>query len=48
MLADGCWLDRDIKKLLHSAPFRTVELDEFYFEKAPRTHGYFYKGGATR
>ena len=48
LLGDGCHLDRDIKSLVKGTPFGTVELDEFYAEKTPRTHGYLYRGIATR
>jgi SAM-dependent methyltransferase len=47
-LADGCRLDRDIRALLAAQPFASVRLDEFYLEKVPRTHGYLYRGLATR
>ena len=47
-LADNCHLDRNVRELLGRQPFRSVELDEFYMERTPRTHGYIYKGEATK
>jgi ubiquinone/menaquinone biosynthesis C-methylase UbiE len=47
-LADGCHLDRNIKALVCSQPFATVEVDEFYMGEVPRTHGYMYRGIATK
>jgi ubiquinone/menaquinone biosynthesis C-methylase UbiE len=47
-LADGCHLDRDIRRLVETQPFRQVEVDEFYLEQAPRTHGYLFRGVATK
>jgi len=47
-LADGCRLDRNIRQLVATAPFRAVECAEGYVEKTPRTHGYLYRGAATR
>jgi len=31
-----------------SQPFASVQVDEFYIEKTPRTHGYLYRGVATK
>jgi ubiquinone/menaquinone biosynthesis C-methylase UbiE len=47
-IGDGCRLDRNIKELVKAQPFSSVKIDEHYLEKAPRTHGYLYKGAATR
>ncbi len=47
-LGDGCRLDRDIKGLVTALPFASVQVDEFYLEKSPRTHGYLYRGIATK
>ncbi len=47
-LADGCHLDRDIRALVTAQPFASVEIDESYIEKAPKTHGYLYRGIATK
>jgi ubiquinone/menaquinone biosynthesis C-methylase UbiE len=47
-LGDGCRLDRNIKELVVAQPFAKVEIDEFYMEKVPRTHGYLYRGIATK
>ena len=47
-LADGCHLDRNIKELVVAPPFAAVEIEEFYLPKVPRTHGYLYRGIATK
>jgi ubiquinone/menaquinone biosynthesis C-methylase UbiE len=47
-LANGCHLDRDIKALVAAQPFASVEVKEFYLERRPRTHGYIYRGVATK
>ena len=47
-VADGCRLDLDVRGLLASQPFESVEMDNFYMEKTPKTHGYMYRGTATK
>jgi SAM-dependent methyltransferase len=47
-LANGCHLDRDMKALVAAQPFAAVEVEEFYLERTPRTHGYLYRGVATK
>jgi ubiquinone/menaquinone biosynthesis C-methylase UbiE len=47
-LGDGCRLDRDISALVRAQPFASVGIEEFYLEKTPRTHGYLYRGIATK
>jgi ubiquinone/menaquinone biosynthesis C-methylase UbiE len=47
-LAGGCHLDRDMRALISAQPFAFVQLDEFYIEKTPKTHGYMYRGVATK
>jgi ubiquinone/menaquinone biosynthesis C-methylase UbiE len=47
-VGDNCHLDRNIRELVRSQPFRSVEIDEFYLEKSPRTHGYIYRGVARK
>jgi ubiquinone/menaquinone biosynthesis C-methylase UbiE len=47
-LAGGCHLDRDMRALVSAQPFASVQLDEFYIEKTPKTHGYLYRGVATK
>jgi hypothetical protein len=29
-------------------PFASVEVEEFYLERTPRSHGYLYRGMATK
>jgi ubiquinone/menaquinone biosynthesis C-methylase UbiE len=47
-LGDGCRLDRNIKELVATPPFSSVETKESYMEKAPKTHGYVYRGIAVK
>jgi len=47
-LADGCHLDRNMKELVAAQPFSSVEIKEFYLERTPKTHGYLYRGVATK
>ena len=47
-LADGCRLDRNIKELVAAQPFSSVEVNEFYLERTPKTHGYIFRGIATK
>jgi ubiquinone/menaquinone biosynthesis C-methylase UbiE len=47
-LAGGCHLDRDMRALVSAQPFVSVQMDEFSIEKTPKTHGYMYRGVATK
>lgn len=47
-LGDGCRLDRNIQALVAAQPFTSVEAREFYLEESPKTHGYMYRGVATK
>jgi ubiquinone/menaquinone biosynthesis C-methylase UbiE len=47
-LGAGCHLDRDIRELIATERFSTLEVTEFYLERVPRTHGYVYRGIATK
>lgn len=47
-LANGCHLDRNMKALVAAQPFASVKVEEFYLERTPRTHGYIYRGTATK
>ena len=47
-IGDGCRLDRNIKDLVTAQPFSSVEIDEVYLEKTPKTHGYLYQGMGIR
>ena len=47
-LADGCHLDRNMKELIAAQPFSSVEVEEFYLERTPKTHGYLYRGIAVK
>ena len=46
--ADGCSLTLDVPGVLATQPFSSVEIDHFYMEKTPKTHGYMYRGEATK
>lgn len=48
LFGDQCQLVRNIRELVKQQPFRSVELDEFYLEKTPKTHGYIYRGVAIK
>ena len=37
-----------MRALVSAQPFASVLVDEFYLEKTPRTHGYIYRGTATK
>ena len=47
-LAAGCHLDRNMKALVAAQPFSSVEVEEFYLEWTPKTHGYLYRGMAVK
>ena len=47
-LANGCHLDRSMRELVAAPPFASVEVEEFYLERTPKTHGYLYRGIATK
>ena len=47
-LAHGCRLDLDVRGVLESQPFRNVDIESFYMENTPRTHGYMYRGVAVK
>jgi ubiquinone/menaquinone biosynthesis C-methylase UbiE len=47
-LANGCHLDRNMKALIAAQPFLSVEIEQFYLEGMPRTHGYIYRGHAVK
>ena len=47
-LANGCHLDRNVKALVAAQPFASVEVEEFYLERTLKTHGYLYRGTATK
>jgi ubiquinone/menaquinone biosynthesis C-methylase UbiE len=47
-LGAGRRLDRNIKELVATPPFSSIVCDEFYMEKSPKTHGYMYRGIATK
>lgn len=47
-VGDGCRLDLDVRALLETQPFDSVETENFYMEQTPRTHGYMYRGVAVK
>jgi ubiquinone/menaquinone biosynthesis C-methylase UbiE len=47
-LGDGCRLDRNMRELVQGNPYAAVEIDEFYLEKMPKTHGYMFRGKAIK
>jgi ubiquinone/menaquinone biosynthesis C-methylase UbiE len=48
LFGDGCTLTLDVPELLSTQPFHSVELDSFYMEATPKTHGFMYRGVATK
>ena len=48
LVADGCRLDRDIGSLIAEQPFAHIQLDQSYLPGVPWTHGYTYRGVATK
>jgi ubiquinone/menaquinone biosynthesis C-methylase UbiE len=47
-LGDGCRLDLDVRQALASQPFQSIQVDNFYLENSPQTHGYIYRGAAVK
>lgn len=47
-LTNACHLDRNMKALVAAQPFASVNVEEFYLERTPKTHGYLYRGMATK
>ena len=45
-IADGCNLNRDMKALIQSVGFDFERLETFYVKKAPKTHGFTFRGVA--
>jgi SAM-dependent methyltransferase len=48
LVGDGCRLDLDIRKCVTSPPYRSSAIDSFYLPGVPRTHGFVYRGVATK
>ena len=48
MIGDGCTLTLNLRDLFTTLPFSKIEIDNFYMEKTPKTHGYMYRGVATK
>lgn len=48
LIGDGCHLIRDMRALIVGQPFRSVECEEFYLDKTPKTHGYLFRGSAFK
>lgn len=46
--ADGCTLTLDVGSLLQSQPFETLEIDHFYMDQTPKSHGYMYSGTGVK
>ena len=44
----GCRLDLNVRELIAGQPFASVEIENFYLEKTPKTHGYMYQGVAMK
>lgn len=48
ILADGCHLNRDIKKIIDRSGLSVVALKRFYMEDTPKIAGHFFQGVAVR
>ena len=48
IIGDGCRLDLDIRQIVAALPFCSIEIDNFYLERTPRTHGFMCRGKATK
>jgi ubiquinone/menaquinone biosynthesis C-methylase UbiE len=47
-LADGCTLTLDVRALFATKSFTSIELDTFYMQRIPKTHGYMFQGKAIK
>ncbi len=47
-LGAGCHLDVDVRKVVSDLPFHSIDIQNFYMEEVPKTHGYMYQGVAIR
>jgi ubiquinone/menaquinone biosynthesis C-methylase UbiE len=47
-LADNCHLNRDIRQLAGSQPYGSIEVEQFYLDKMPRTHAFVSRGAAIK
>ena len=48
LFAAGCSLTLDVANVLGTQPFAALSMDNFYLEQTPKTHGYMYRGKATK
>jgi ubiquinone/menaquinone biosynthesis C-methylase UbiE len=48
VIGAGCRLDLNVADALAASPFGPAEIENFYLPGLPRTHGYVYRGQATR
>jgi len=48
LVGAGCRLDVDVRVVLAASPFEKQEIESFYLDTVPRTHGYIYRGQATK
>jgi SAM-dependent methyltransferase len=48
MFVAGCRLDLNVSEVFAGVPFAAVEIENFYLEKTPKTHGCMYQGAATK
>ncbi len=48
VIGDGCHLNRDMRQLIGDTGFSKLDVENYYFPKAPRFLGYMYRGIATK
>lgn len=46
--ADGCNLNRDMKRIIETAGFKIVEMKNYYMKRDPKIVGYMYEGIAEK
>ena len=47
-IGDGCTLTLNVADLFKTQSFTSLEIDNFYMDRTPKTHGYMYSGVATK
>jgi hypothetical protein len=48
LVGDGCRLDRDMRSIISTQPFRQVDVENFDLEQTPPMFGFMYRGSATK
>jgi len=48
VVGDGCHVNRDMRALIEACGFSSLNIENFYMNKAPKFIGYLYKGVAIK